>query len=147
MKIISDTVAKEFMFILEFFDFKISNTTQQTYMFQKIFKQIISKYYLDKLKENCEWQLYDIYSCLIMIEINEECKTQMRDVFRINVLDSFLEKISIYILWPRFSQVFNFHLDNIKKCEPKIFKLYNQGGLHGPTTVRCYQLLCGLFKL
>ena len=27
MKIISDTVAKEFLFILEFFDFKISNTT------------------------------------------------------------------------------------------------------------------------
>ena len=38
MKLISDTVAKEFLFILEFFDFKISNSTQQAYMFQKIFK-------------------------------------------------------------------------------------------------------------
>ena len=74
MKLISDTIAKEFLFILEFFDFKISNKTQQTYMFNKIFRQIISKYYCDKLKENCEWQLYDVYSCLIMIQINEECK-------------------------------------------------------------------------
>jgi hypothetical protein len=28
MKLISDTVAKEFFFILEFFDFKVSNKTQ-----------------------------------------------------------------------------------------------------------------------
>ena len=138
MKLISDTVAKEFLFILEFFDFKISDQVQQSYMFQKIFKQIISKYYVDKLKENVDTQLYDIYSCLIMIEINEECKKQMTMNFRLGVLDSMLDKISIYILYPRFSQIFNMHLDNIKKCEPKLYKLYNQGSLHGPTTVRCY---------
>lgn len=67
MKLISDTIAKEFTFILDFFDFKISNKTQQTFMFNKIFRQIITKYYFDKLKENCDWQLFDIYSCLIMI--------------------------------------------------------------------------------
>ena len=33
MKLISDTVAKEFLFILEFFDFKISDQVQQSYMF------------------------------------------------------------------------------------------------------------------
>lgn len=55
MKLISDTIAKEFTFILDFFDFKISNKTQQTFMFNKIFRQIITKYYFDKLKENCDW--------------------------------------------------------------------------------------------
>jgi len=74
MKLIADTVAKEFFFILEFFDFKITNKTQQSFMFNKIFKQIISKYFLDKLKELVDWQLFDVYSILIMIQINEECK-------------------------------------------------------------------------
>ena len=138
MKLISDTIAKEFLFILEFFDFKVSNKTQQTYMFNKIFRQIISKYFVDKLKQNCDWQLYDLYSCLIMIQTNEECKKQMQRVYRINVLDNVLEKISIYILWPRFSHIFDIHLDNIKKCQPKNFKLYNQSALHGSTTVRCF---------
>ena len=113
---ISDTIAKEFLFILEFFDFKVTNKTQHTYMFNKIFRQIISKYFVDKLKENCDWQLYDLYSCLIMIQTNEECKKQMQRVYRINVLDNVLEKISIYILWPRFSHIFDLHLENIKKC-------------------------------
>ena len=67
IKLISDTVAKEFFFILEFFDFKINNQTQQTFMFNKIFKHIISKYWVDKLKENCDGHLFDVYSCLIMI--------------------------------------------------------------------------------
>lgn len=49
----------------------------------------------------------------------------MQKVYRINVLDNVLDKISIYVLWPRFSYIFNMHVDNIKKCEPKIFKLYN----------------------
>ena len=74
MKLIADTVAKEFFFILEFFDFKITNKTQQSFMFNKIFKQIISKYFVDKLKEHVENQLWDIYSILIMIQINEQCK-------------------------------------------------------------------------
>ena len=107
-------------------------------MFNKIFRQIISKYYCDKLKENCEWQLFDVYSCLIMIQINEEAKKQMQRVYRINVLDNVLEKISIYILWPRFSHVFDMHLENIKNCSQKAYKLYNQAGLHGSTTVRCF---------
>lgn len=67
--------------------------------------------------------------------------------FRLGVLDSVLDKISIYILYPRFSKIFNLHLENIKRCEPKIYKLYNQGSLHGPTTVRCYQFLSGLYRL
>lgn len=74
MKLISDTVAKEMIFILEFFDFKISNQTQQTYMFNKIFRNILLKFFTDKLKENCEWCIFDLYSILIMIQINEECK-------------------------------------------------------------------------
>jgi hypothetical protein len=49
----------------------------------------------------------------------------MQRVYRINVLDNVLEKISIYILWPRFSHVFDMHLENIKNCSPKAYKLYN----------------------
>ena len=147
MKLISDTVAKEFFFILEFFDFKLANKTQQTFMFNKIFKQIISRYFVDKLKENCDGHLFDPYSCLIMIQINEECKRQMQRIYKINVLDGMLEKIAIYILWPRFSHIFDIHLSNIRKCEPRTFKLYNQGSLHGATTFRCYQFLSGLYRL
>lgn len=147
MKLISDTVAKEMIFIIEFFDFKISNQTQQTYMFNKIFRNILLKYFTDKLKENCEWCIFDLYSILIMIQINEECKKQMQQVYRMNILDGFLHKISIYVLWPRFSQVFDMHLENIQRCEVKNFRLNGQLGLHILTTVRCYQFLIGLLRL
>jgi len=103
MKLISDTIAKELIFILEFFDIQMTNKTQQTYMFNSIFRQIISRYYVDRLKRMVDANLFDVYSCLIMIQINEECKKQMKNVYRIGVFDSVLEKISIYILWPRFS--------------------------------------------
>ena len=36
-------------------------------MFNKIFRQITSQYYIDKLGEICENSLYDVYSILIMI--------------------------------------------------------------------------------
>lgn len=72
-------------------------------MFNKIFRQIISKYYVDKLGTLCKANLFDPYSCRIMIQINEECKGQMQRVYRLGVLDAVLEKISIYILWPRFA--------------------------------------------
>jgi len=36
-------------------------------MFNKIFRQITNKYYIDKLSEICENNLYDVYSILIMI--------------------------------------------------------------------------------
>lgn len=85
----------------------------------------MGKYYADKLKGLCEQNLFDLYSCLIMIEVTEQCKLQMQRVFRLNVMDSFLEKLSIFVLWPRLSQIFDLHLDNISKCEPKIYKLYN----------------------
>lgn len=125
LKLISDTVAKEFLFILEFFDFKITNQTQQTFMFNKIFRQITSQYYINKLSEICDTNLYDVYSILIMIQINEQCKKQMQRVYRISVLDSFLEKLSIYVLWPRFIHIFDMHLHNIQRCEVKNFRLYN----------------------
>lgn len=147
LKLVSDTVAKEMIFILEFFDFKIANQTQQTYMFNKIFRNILLKFYTDKFKENCEWCVFDLYSILIMIQINEDCKKQMQRVYRMNILDSFLHKISIYVLWPRFSQVFDMHLENIQRCEVRNFRVNNQLGLHVLTTVRCYQFLIGLLKL
>lgn len=147
LKLISDTVAKEFLFILEFFDFKITNQTQQTFMFNKIFRQITSQYYINKLGEICESNLYDVYSILIMIQINDQCKKQMQRVYRISVLDSFLEKLSIYVLWPRFIHIFDMHLHNIQKCEVKNFRLYNQSGLHVQTTVRCFQFLSGLLRI
>mmetsp|Transcript_16950 Transcript_16950/g.26098 ORF Transcript_16950/g.26098 Transcript_16950/m.26098 type:complete len:101 (+) Transcript_16950:1482-1784(+) len=91
--------------------------------------------------------LFDLYSCLIMIQINEECKKQMQQVYRIGVFDTVLEKVSIYVLWPRFSQIFDMHLNNIKRCDPTVFKLYNQPNLHSASTVRCFMFLSGLFRL
>jgi len=38
VKLISDTIAKEFLFILEFFDIQITNKTQLTYMYNLIFR-------------------------------------------------------------------------------------------------------------
>ena len=71
----------------------------------------------------------------------------MQRVYRVSVLDNFLSKISIHILWPKFSTIFDLHISNIQKCSPKHFKFYNQTGMHGPTTLRCFQLLYGLVKL
>jgi len=116
-------------------------------MFNKIFRQILLKFYMDKLKENCEWCVYDPYTILIMIQINEDCKKQMQRVYRMTILDSFLHKLSIYVLWPRFSHIFDLHLDNIQMCEVRNYKLNNHAGLHIMTTVRCYQFLIGLLKL
>ena len=71
----------------------------------------------------------------------------MQRVYKIGVLDSTFEKIGMYVLWPRFSYIFDMHISNIRRCDPKNFKVNNQVGVHGATTLRCLQLLIGLYKL
>lgn len=90
------------MFVNEFFDLQDAPQLQTSFIFDKIFKQSL-KTYSERLKELVDVQLYDPYSILIMIATAEQCKVQMLDFYRLRVLTSFLEKLLIFALWPRFS--------------------------------------------
>ena len=92
-------------------------------------------------------QLFDPYSILVMIATAEQCKTQMTEFYRLRVLIGFLEKLLIFCLWPRFSQVFDIHLTQITNCDAKVFRLNQQSSLHVETTVRMYQFLSGILRL
>lgn len=116
-------------------------------MFNKIFKPILQRGLVDKLKEIIDYQLFDPYSILIMIMINDQCKKQMQRVYRLNALDDIISKLSIFVLWPRFSQIFDMHLNNLKTCDVGSFQVNGQIGLSMETTVRAYQFLAGLFRL
>ena len=82
-----------------------------------------------------------------MIATAEQCKTQMIDFYRLRVLTSFLEKLLIFSLWPRFSQVFDLHLHQITNCDVKVFRINQLSSLHVETTVRMYQFLSGILRL
>jgi hypothetical protein len=96
--------------VLEFFDLKVG---QCSYLFNQIFSKVVN-YYLDWLKTYTNASHYDIYAILMMIQINEENKKVLHKN-KIPVLDYYLDKINM-ILWPRFTQIFEHYLDNIKKA-------------------------------
>lgn len=132
---------------MEFFDFNPASQVQQTFMFDKIFKTCLQRGLVEKLKEVTDMNLFDPYSILIMIQTNDQCKKQLQRVYNLNVLDSLLEKLSIFVLWPRFAKIFDIHLVNIKSCDVRSFPLNQRTGLNIETTVRCYQFLSGLLRL
>lgn len=48
---------------------------------------------------------------------------------KIPVLDYFFDKVNM-LLWPKFTNIFEIYLENIKKANTKQFKLYNQPNAH-----------------
>ena len=78
-----------------------------------------------------------------MILVNEENKVIMQKR-NIPILDYYLDKVNM-ILWPRFSEIFERLLDNIKRANPKQFKLYSLS-LHY-TTKRYIEFVSSLYKI
>jgi hypothetical protein len=58
-----------------------------------------------------------------MTVVNEENKKLIHKS-KISVLDFYFDKINM-MLWPRFTQLFDSLVDNVKKAHMKNFKLYN----------------------
>ena len=136
-----ESISKEFVFILEFFDLKVG---QCSYIFNQIFQRIVN-YYLDWLKNYITNNLFDIYACLLMILINEENKKFMQRN-KIPVLDYYFDKVNM-ILWPKFTQIYEGYIDNIKKANAKtVAKLYNQPNVN-QFTIRYVDFVYGLYRL
>jgi hypothetical protein len=75
--------------------------------------------------------MHDIFAVLLMTVVNEE-NVKIIHKSKITVLDYYFDKINM-ILWPRFTQLFDSLVDNVKKAQMKNFKLYNQTIVHGST--------------
>lgn len=119
-----DTISKEFVFVLEFFDLKMG---QCSYLFNQIFSKIVN-YYLEYLTTYTKASVHDVYAILLMIQINEENKKLLQKN-KIPVLDYYFDKVNM-ILWPRFTHIFETYVDNLNKANVRNFKLYNQAVTH-----------------
>lgn len=126
-RLIIEAVSKEFVFILEFFDLK---TAQCSFIFNQIFQKVIN-YYLDWLSQYIQINLYDVLAILLMTIVNEENKKLLHKN-KILVLDYFFDKVNM-LLWPRFSQLYDGLIENVKKVNMTNFKLYNQTTVHAST--------------
>lgn len=129
-KLIVDTVCKEFVFVLELFDLKMSQVSQ---IFNKIFAKSINRYlkWLESYNslhsvasQNADVVLkgianvheaaslnaaqnggLDIFALLLCIQLNEEFRRLMQTTIKIPVLDLYHDRVSM-ILWPKFTAMF-----------------------------------------
>ena len=88
--------------------------------------------------------LNDLYAILLMTIINEENKKYMHKN-KIPVLDYYFDKVSM-TLWPKFTQVFETYLVNLKTANPKTIKIINGSNVQ-QFTQKYVDLSIGLYKI
>jgi hypothetical protein len=114
--LLTNLITTEFSFVLEFFDLKSS---QCDYIFNAIFSKIVN-YYLEWLDNACN-NSFDCVSVLLMVLINDEFKIVMKER-KINILDFYFDKVGM-VLWPRFTDIFEHFLNNVKNANAATFNL------------------------
>lgn len=157
-KLIVDTVCKEFVFVLELFDLKMSQVTQ---IFNQIFSKVVNRYLtwltaynpIATQASNRNTDIFlsgiaqvheaasitaahnggmDIFALLLCIQLNEEFRRLMQITIKIPILDLYHDRISM-CLWPKLTSLFQHYIDTLQSAVPRNFKQNNQPVLHSVT--------------
>lgn len=66
-------------------------------------------------------QSFDVFGVLLLIVLNEKNKKMFNDK-SLKALDFYFDQVNM-ILWPRFEQLFEFHMTNIKTPNLKNYRI------------------------
>ncbi|CAD8194932.1 unnamed protein product [Paramecium octaurelia] len=138
-KVLIDTVLHEDRFSQDFFSLK---PDQNRLIFSGVFKNTI-QFVLDHLKQTVS--IFDIYAFLLIILLNERFQKHMHSK-NSHVLDFYFEQVNM-ILWPKFEQVFDTHIQSIQSTNVRLYRSLEKYYGFRSFVMRYIDLTLSLYKL
>lgn len=110
-----DGVLHEVLFTADFFNLRTEGAAE---IFGPLFRPSV-QLFLDHLKTSVAGT-HDIFAVLLMLALNDRNRRTLEEK-GCSALDNYFSQVSM-ILWPRFEELFEFHLKPLQACTLQHFK-------------------------
>ncbi|KAJ3302058.1 Vacuolar protein sorting-associated protein 52 [Kappamyces sp. JEL0829] len=127
-RLLIDNASSEFVFTCEFFSDPQNPTSQDSLnsFFSQVFEPTL-KFVENTIRAYID-STYDAIGLLFCIRVNTQ-NIRIMQKRRLPHLENFLNLLNI-LLWPRFQSIMGFHIDSLKKADPKKLVTSREPAVH-----------------